>query len=65
VALGTSGAASAARIVAPTTMHRGHMPSEYLGLATTSTGLGVTWDELRGLYPDDVYRLIPLSAFGR
>jgi hypothetical protein len=49
----------------PTTTHRGHMPSEYLGLAATPTGIGVSWDEMNGLYPDDVYRFIPLGAFGR
>jgi hypothetical protein len=49
----------------PTTTHRGHMPSEYLGLATTPKGLGVSWDEMRGRYPDNVYRFIPMSAFRR
>jgi hypothetical protein len=49
----------------PTTTHRGHMPSEYLGLSVSANGIGVSWDEMRGLYPDDVYRFIPLSAFGR
>jgi hypothetical protein len=43
--------------------HRGHMPSEHLGLAALSNGIGVAWDEMRGLYPDDVYRFIPLGVF--
>ena len=44
----------------PTTTHRGHMPSEYLGLAATADGIAVSWDAMRGLYPDDVYRFMPL-----
>lgn len=48
----------------PSTTHRGHMPSEYLGLAVSARGIGVSWEEMRGLYPDDVYRFIPLAAFG-
>jgi hypothetical protein len=48
----------------PTTTHRGHMPSEYLGLAVTDAGIGVSWDEMRGLYPDDVYRFLPMAVFG-
>jgi hypothetical protein len=47
----------------PSTTHRGHMPSEYLGVAVRSDGIGVSWEEMRGLYPDDVYRFIPLGAF--
>jgi hypothetical protein len=48
-----------------TTGHRGHMPSEYLGIAPTADGLGVAWDGMRGgTYPDNLYRFIPLSAFG-
>jgi hypothetical protein len=39
------------------------MPSEYLGVAVRSDGIGVSWEEMRGLYPDDVYRFIPLGAF--
>jgi hypothetical protein len=41
------------------------MPSEYLGIGVTPNGLGVSWEEMHGLYPDDVYRFVPLSAFGR
>lgn len=49
----------------PTTKHRGHMPSEYLGIAPTADGLAVAWDGMRGgVYPDNLYRFIPLSAFG-
>lgn len=48
----------------PTTTHRGHMPSEYLGVAVSAHGVGFSWDEMRGLYPDDVYRFAPLSTFG-
>jgi hypothetical protein len=48
----------------PTTTHRGHMPSEYLGVAVRSDGIGVSWDEMHGLYPDDVYRFVPLADFG-
>jgi hypothetical protein len=53
-----------ARSEAPTTTHRGHMPSEYLGLAATQDGIGVAWDEMHGMYPDNVYRFIPLAALG-
>jgi hypothetical protein len=49
----------------PSTMHRGHMPSEYLGLGVTARGIGVAWEEMRGFYPDNVYRFVPVSAFGR
>jgi hypothetical protein len=48
----------------PTTMHRGHMPSEYLGVGVGPSAIGVSWDEMHGLYPDDVYRSIPLAALG-
>jgi hypothetical protein len=48
----------------PTTTHRGHMPSEYLGVAVGARGLGISWDEMRGSYPDDVYRFVPLQALG-
>lgn len=41
------------------------MPSEYLGVGVTAKGIGFSWDEMRGLYPDDVYRFIPLAAFKR
>jgi hypothetical protein len=47
----------------PTSTHRGHMPSEYLGLGISKGGIGVSWDEMRGLYPDNVFRFVPLSAF--
>lgn len=49
----------------PTTFHRGHMPSEYLGMAVAPKGVGFSWDEMRGNFPDDVYRFIPMNAFGR
>jgi hypothetical protein len=49
----------------PTTFHRGHMPSEYLGIAPTATGLGLAWDGMRGAnFPDDLYRFVPVAAFG-
>jgi hypothetical protein len=44
----------------PSTGHRGHMPSEYLGIAVNgSHGVGVAWEAMRGRYPDDVYERIP------
>jgi hypothetical protein len=46
----------------PTTTHRGHMPSEYLGIGVTDKGIGVSWDEIRGIYPDNMYRFVPLAA---
>jgi hypothetical protein len=49
----------------PSTTHRGHMPSEYLGLAVLPQGIGVSWEEMRGPYPDDVYRFVPVGRFGR
>jgi hypothetical protein len=61
-------AAATVRVTArpepPSTTHRGHMPSEYLGLATRPDGIGVAWEEMRGQYPDNVYRSVPLAAFG-
>jgi hypothetical protein len=50
----------------PSTGHRGHMPSEYLGIAVKgSRGLGVTWEAMKGRYPDDVYVSVPLEDFHR
>jgi hypothetical protein len=48
---------------APTVLHRGGptMPSEFLGLATTSTHVLVSWDQLVGSLPDNVFRAIPLD----
>jgi hypothetical protein len=48
---------------APTTMNRGGptMPSEFLGVAATSTRVLVSWDQLVGSLPDNVFRSIPLS----
>ena len=51
-----------ARPQRPTTGHRGEMPSEYIGLAAGPEGLTASWDELRGRYPDNVMRRIPLAA---
>ncbi|MFL5883432.1 MAG: sialidase family protein [Thermoleophilaceae bacterium] len=48
----------------PTTSHRGNMPSEYLDAAGSSAGVHVAWDEMAGGLPDNVYRLIPMAAFG-
>jgi hypothetical protein len=42
----------------------GNMPTEYLGATSDRRWLSVSWDELRGSYLDNVYRRIPLSAFG-
>jgi hypothetical protein len=47
----------------PTTNHRGEMPSEYLGAAASRAGLSVSWDEMQGTFPDNMYRLIPTAAF--
>ncbi len=50
----------------PSTGHRGHMPSEYLGIAVNGRrGLGVAWESMRGRYPDDVYVRVPPRALGR
>src|SRR5437899_1363901 len=47
----------------PSTGHRGHMPSEYLGMEVLGTrGIGMSWDEMRGRFPDNVYRFIPMAA---
>jgi hypothetical protein len=48
----------------PTTSSRGEMPSEYLGAVGSANGLSVSWDQMHGTFPDDVYRLIPTLAFG-
>lgn len=42
----------------------GNMPTEYLGVTSSSAGLDVSWNELRGALLDDVFRRIPLTAFG-
>jgi hypothetical protein len=50
-----------------TTFHRGHMPSEYLAMTPLpdGSGVGVAWDAMRGPnFPDDVYRFVPIGAFG-
>jgi hypothetical protein len=48
----------------PTTGTRGNMPSEYLSVTADSTGLAVAWDQMSGTLADDVFRRVPLSAFG-
>ncbi|TMK54918.1 MAG: exo-alpha-sialidase [Actinobacteria bacterium] len=48
----------------PTTGTRGVMPSEYLSATASPAGLAVAWDQLRGLVPVNVFRRVPLSAFG-
>jgi BNR repeat protein len=48
----------------PTTGTRGVMPSEYLSAAATQAGLAVSWDQLRGGLPDNMFRRVPLSVFG-
>ena len=49
----------------PTTnAHGGFMPSGYVGVTAGREGLSVSWDEMRGTWPDNVYRRIPLDAFG-
>jgi hypothetical protein len=47
----------------PAVLKRGGptMPSEFLGVATTSTHLLVAWDQLAGSLSDNVFRAIPLS----
>jgi hypothetical protein len=47
----------------PAVLKRGGptMPSEFLGVATTSTHLLVAWDQLVGSLSDNVFRAIPLS----
>lgn len=47
---------------APTTLRRGGptMPSEFLGVATTPTQVLVSWDQLVGSLPDNLFRAIPL-----
>jgi hypothetical protein len=48
----------------PSAGHRGHMPSEYLGIAVHgSRALGVAWEAMKGRYPDDVYKQVPLEDF--
>ena len=42
----------------------GSMPTEYLGLAADRAGIGVSWDELRGAFLDDVFRRLSLASFG-
>jgi hypothetical protein len=52
---------------APTVMHRAGptMPSEFLGVATTTTRVLVSWDQLVGSLPDNMFRSIPLAALRR
>jgi outer membrane protein assembly factor BamB len=42
----------------------GNMPTEYLGVASNRAGVDVSWNELRGTFLDNVFRQIPVSAFG-
>ena len=57
-------AGPAAACALASTGHRGHMPSEYLGMEVEgSHAIGVAWDQMQGRFPDDVYRVIPLAAF--
>ena len=51
----------------PTALHRGGptMPSEFLGLATTSSHVLLSWDQLVGSLPDNMFRSIPLSDLRR
>jgi hypothetical protein len=48
---------------ATTAMRRGGptMPSEFLGVATTRTHVLVSWDQMAGSLPDNVFRAVPLS----
>ena len=71
VSIGKGGSLRLGRVVRvtsrpqlPSTGHRGHMPSEYLGMEVEgSHAIGVAWDQMQGRFPDDVYRVIPLAAF--
>jgi len=47
----------------PTTLNRGGptMPSEFLGVAATSTHVLVSWDQMVGGLPDNMFRAIPLA----
>jgi hypothetical protein len=47
----------------PAFMRRGGptMPSEFMGVAATSTHLLVSWDQMVGSLPDNVFRAIPLD----
>jgi hypothetical protein len=47
----------------PTVLRRGGptMPSEFLGVATTPTHVLVSWDQLVGSLPDNMFRAIPLT----
>jgi hypothetical protein len=47
----------------PTTDHHGTMPTEYLGVTAGPEGVSFAWDEMRGDFPDVVYRLLRLEAF--
>lgn len=49
----------------PSTGHRGHMPSEYLGLDVRQGEFAVSWEQMQGRYPDNVIRFIPISEFGQ
>jgi hypothetical protein len=48
---------------APTTVHRDGLlvPSEFMGVATTRTAVLVSWDQLAGSQPDNMFRALPLS----
>jgi hypothetical protein len=47
----------------PTTVHRDGLlvPSEFMGVAATGTDVLVSWDQLVGSQPDNVFRAVPLS----
>jgi len=47
----------------PTTDHHGTMPTEYLGVTAGPEGVSFAWDEMRGNFPDNVYRRLPLSVW--
>jgi len=47
----------------PTTGTRGSMPSEYLSVTATAGGLAASWDQMRGVLADNVFRRVPLSVF--
>jgi hypothetical protein len=48
----------------PTTGRRGGAVGEYIDAAATRDRLLGSWDELRGVYSDNVFRAVPLTAFG-
>ena len=40
----------------------GNMPTEYLGLTSDGSGVAASWNEMHGMYLDNVFRRVPVSA---